>query len=112
MTPYKIAQMCHEVNRVWCELNGDDSQKSWVEAEDWQRESALAGVQYRLENPNAPDSCQHDQWVADKVAAGWTYGEVKDAAAKTHPCLVSFDLLPPEQQAKDKLFAAVVKALS
>jgi len=36
----------------------------------------------------------------------------KDAVAKTHPCLVDYDDLPPAQQAKDALFAAVVLALS
>ena len=22
-----VARMCHEVNRAWCEINGDESQK-------------------------------------------------------------------------------------
>lgn len=31
--------------------------------------------------------------------------------AKTHPCLVDFNALPPEQQVKDYLFKAVVQSL-
>ncbi|XUM24954.1 RyR domain-containing protein [Bradyrhizobium oligotrophicum S58] len=49
--------------------------------------------------------------MADKLRAGWVHGEVKDADAKTHPCIVPFDQLPRVQQAKDKLFRAVVAAL-
>lgn len=95
-----------------CEAHGDNSQLPWGLAEDWQRESAIAGVKFALDNPNAPASAQHDAWSADKRAAGWTYGPVKDATAKTHPCLVAFEDLPPEQQAKDWLFKATVRALA
>jgi hypothetical protein len=47
-----------------------------------------------------------------KLSQGWRYGEVKDAVAKTHPCMVPFEQLPVEQQAKDRLLLAIVKALS
>jgi hypothetical protein len=43
---------------------------------------------------------------------GWVYGETKDPVAKTHPCLVAYNDLPIEQQVKDHLFRAVVKALT
>lgn len=107
-----IARMCHETNRAWCELNGDHSQKPWDQAEQWQRDSAISGVRYALANPGAPDSAQHDAWTADKVAAGWTYGPVKDPERKTHPCMVPFSDLPYEQRAKDALFRAIVRALA
>jgi len=106
-----IAAVCHQANKAYCEMYGDNSQKDWNDAEDWQRESAIKGVEYRLENPDAPESAQHDAWMADKLANGWVYGEVKDPEAKTHPCLVPFDQLPEFQQKKDKLFQAIVDAL-
>ena len=106
-----IAIVCHEANRAWCKANDDDSQKPWDEAEEWQRQSAVKGVEYRLENPDAPASAQHDAWMADKVADGWVYGEVKDPEAKTHPCLVPYNQLPEQQRKKDHLFQAIVDAL-
>ena len=106
-----IAQVCHEANRAWCITNGDTSQKLWGDAEDWQRDSAIKGVQFKLDNPNAQDDAQHNAWMSDKVADGWVYGDVKDASAKTHPCIVPFDQLPEFQQKKDKLFCAIVDAL-
>lgn len=108
----QIARVCHEANRGWCEATGDFSQKPWDTAEPWQREGAIDGVEFALSFPSAGDSAQHDNWAREKVADGWVHGPVKDAAAKTHPCLVPFEQLPPEQQAKDRLFRAVVKALS
>lgn len=107
-----IARICHEANRAWCSANGDPSQVAWEEAPTWQRDSAIKGVEFALANPDAPDSAQHDAWMADKIADGWVYGEMKDAAAKTHPCLVPFDQLPPEQQIKDRLFRNIVRTFA
>ena len=107
-----IARVCHEANRTWCEALGDLSQRPWDEAGAWQRDSAIKGVEYALAHPDAPVSSHHDAWCDDKVAAGWVWGLKKDAEAKTHPCLVPFSDLPPEQQAKDRLFRAVVRALA
>ena len=106
-----IAKVCHEANKAYCESIGDYSQKSWDEAEEWQRESAVKGVLYRLNNPEAPKSAQHDAWMNDKINSGWIYGEVKDAEKKTHPCIVPYNDLPIEQQKKDALFQAIVDAL-
>lgn len=111
MTIEQIAKVCHDTNKSYCETIGDNSQKSWEEAEAWQKDSAIKGVQYRIENPNAPASAQHDAWMYDKVKSGWQRGEVKDAEKKTHPCIVSYEQLPKEQKLKDKLFINIVDAL-
>lgn len=108
----RVARACHEANRAICEAFGDPSQKPWDQAEKWQQDSAIKGVVFALDNPAAPPSAQHDAWHADKVAAGWTFGEVKDADAKTHPCMVRYDQLPPEQRVKDGVFKAIVNALA
>jgi len=106
-----IAKICHEANKAWCEANNDHSQKSWDDAEDWQRESAIKGVDFKLSNPEAGDDAQHNAWMQDKIDQGWTYGEIKNLEAKTHPCIVPFNELPKFQQKKDALFAAIVNAL-
>lgn len=105
-----IAESCHEANRAWCAYNGDFSQLPWAEAPEWQRQSAIMGVHFLYDNPDAGDSATHDSWSAAKVADGWVYGEVKDADAKTHPCLVPFEELPADQQFKDKLFRTIATA--
>lgn len=107
----KIALMCHQANKGWCELNGDFSQKDWAEAEEWQRESAIAGVTFRLAHPSAGKDAQHNAWMHDKVSKGWVFGEVKDAEKKTHPCIVPFEQLPEFQKKKDALFCAIVDSL-
>jgi hypothetical protein len=105
-----IARVTHEVNRIWCEFNGDQSQSRWEEAPQWQIDSAVAGVRFHRDNPGASDSASHDEWMRHKLAEGWVYGPVKDPDLKQHPCLVSFDQLPPAQQFKDRLFRTIVHA--
>ena len=112
MTTEQIARVCHEANRGYCEAIGDSTQKSWTEAEQWQRDSAMRGVQFAQENPNAPASAQHEAWLADKIKDGWKYGAVKDPAKKEHPCCVPYDELPKEQRVKDQLFKSIVVALT
>lgn len=103
----QIAKTAHEVNRVWCELNGDMSHPSWEDAPGWQRESAINGVEFHLGGDYTPEQA-HENWVFEKEENGWIYGGKKDAEAKTHPCLVEYGELPFHQRAKDSLFIAVV----
>lgn len=112
MTDEKIAQVCHEANRAYCETLGDVSQLSWRNAPTWQRDSAMVGVKFNRENPDAPPSASHESWLAQKLKDGWTYGPVKDPERRTHPCCVPFEQLPLEQQRKDHLFKAIVAALT
>lgn len=112
LTTKDIAKVCHETNRAFCEATGDWSQTPWPQAPDWQRESAVSGVEFHLANPDAGPEAGHERWMAEKVESGWVHGAEKDPDAKTHPCIVPFAQLPLEQQAKDVLFRAVVHTLS
>lgn len=107
-----IAAACHEINSAYCQALGDDSQPNWDAAPDWQKQSAINGVRLHMDNPNARPEASHESWMAEKAASGWVWGPIKDADAKTHPCMVPFSELPREQQAKDFIFRAVVHALA
>jgi len=111
MKPRVIAQVAHEINRAYCASLGDVSQAAWSDAPEWQRQSAMAGVAMHIANPTATPADSHASWLAEKIAAGWIYGPVKDADKKEHPCCVPYDELPAEQKAKDYLFRAVVHQL-
>lgn len=106
-----IARVCHEVNRAYCQAMGDDSQAAWNDAPAWQHESARMGVKLHLSGDFGPEA-SHASWMKQKLDDGWEYGPVKNAETKTHPCIMPFDQLPKEQQAKDYIFRAVVHALS
>ena len=110
-TVLAIAKVCHQANKAWCEANGDNSQKDWDQAEQWQRDSAIKGVEFALANPDAPAGLQHQAWMAILSSNGWKHGPVKSSGSKTHPSLVPFEQLPWSEQAKDHLFQNIVKAL-
>src|ERR1700692_2357453 len=96
----EIARVCHEVNRAYCASQGDLSQPSWETAPPWQRDSAIKGVRFTLDHPDAKPSDSHESWLAEKRADGWKYGSVKNPDAKEHPCFVPYYELPKEQKAR------------
>lgn len=106
-----IARIAHEINRAYCASVGDNTQPAWEDAEDWQKQSVLNGVAMHLDNPDATPEESHQSWLDQKIAEGWTYGEVKDPEAKQHPCCLPYDELAQEQKSKDYLFKAVVNVL-
>lgn len=112
MNAEQIARVAHEVNRAYCQALGDHNQPAWEDAPQWQRDSAVLGVQLHTENPDAGPQASHDSWMAQKAAEGWVWGQRKLPDLKVHPCMVPFDALPREQQAKDYIFRGVVHALA
>jgi len=106
---FLIAKACHEVNRSWCDINGDSSQDAWHLTPKWQQDSAVKGV-LGVSNGNGPEE-SHASWMKEKLATGWKYGSVKDAKQKEHPCIMAYSELPPEQKIKDHLFVTTAKAL-
>jgi hypothetical protein len=102
-----IAKMAHNVNAAYCLAIGDDSQVLWEEAPKWQQQSAVNGVSFHLQNPDADPKASHESWMAEKKAEGWTYGAEKNAEKKTHPCYMQYELLPAGQRAKDFIFRSI-----
>lgn len=106
-----IARVAHEVNKAFCLSIGDDTQPSWEDAPDWQKSSAINGVEFHIVNPDALPSHSHEQWLAEKERTGWKWGPVKDPEKKEHPCFLPYNKLPVEQKSKDFLFRGVIHAL-
>lgn len=107
----QIAQVAHEVNKAYCEAIGDTSQPSWNGAPEWQKSSAVNGVKFHLDNPEASPSASHESWLKQKEEEGWSYGPIKDPEKKEHPCYIPYDQLPTEQRAKDYLFRQIIHSL-
>lgn len=107
-----IAPVCHEANRRLQAANGEPSQSlPWEEEPEEVRAFAIAAVEFAMLG-GTPEG-QFRQWRQAKLADGWTYGERKDAEAKTHPCLVAeYGDLPEAQRRKDAVFAAIVLAMT
>lgn len=112
MEPIQIAEVVHEANRAYCRTLGDDSQAPWADAPQWQRDSAVNGVEGIVSGQITRPEQSHESWLAEKARTGWTYGPVKDAEKKEHPCFVAYENLPSDQQVKDALFFAIVRSLS
>lgn len=112
-SPAEIAAVCHEANRVLQVIQGDPTigvSPHWDDASDADRESSIEGVWQALAGATPEEL--HESWCAFKTAAGWVRGPIKDAEAKTHPSLAPYADLPASQRLKDRVFHAIVEAMS
>jgi hypothetical protein len=108
---HEVARVVHEANAALQCIHGDTAPSTRWDAETQEvRDSAAEGV--RLVRRGATPRELHASWCDAKRALGWTYGAEKDFSAKTHPCLVSYDDLPPAQRDKDRMFWAITLALT
>ncbi len=113
MTITDIARCTHAANKAYCESIGDKTQVDWSDAGEWQRRSAILGVQAHINsNLTMTPEASHIAWMQQKESEGWSYGRLKDPGLKQHPCMVPYSDLPDEQKVKDALFTAIVRAMA
>lgn len=82
---------------------------TWDEATEDQRTTFIDGVKFHLAYPNLTPQQTHDWWTRDKAAKGWTYGPVKDEAAKQHPSMVPYEELSAMERGKDVIFSEMCR---
>jgi hypothetical protein len=108
-TDVQIAQVIHGMNCALQDIQGDPSPSApWAATIPEIKRNVAEGVAgaRRGETPRQ----SHEAWCQRLLDAGWRYGPVKNEHERTHPCLVSYDELPPGQRLKNDLFLAVVTA--
>lgn len=109
MTITDIAEVVHNIQRVFCESIGE-SLPAWAESGNMQQ-TTISGVIALISTPDAEGGFSHDEWMKGKISEGYVWGEVRDHVKKTHPSLVPFNQLPKNEQTKDHLFVATVRSL-
>lgn len=107
----EVARIAHEVIRSYCTSIHDPPLPGWDESPEWAKDSVINGVLQMIADPLRGPAANHEGWLAERAAAGWVYGEVKDTEKKTHPCMVPYSSLSNPQKVKNILFVSVVRAL-
>lgn len=111
-TVEKIAQVVHESMRAWQKANGQEPIPGWGRAPRWMKDATIASVHWRIDNPTASASAQHEQWLSHKRADGWKHGRIRSAVKKLHPLMMPYSQLPEVEKRKDALLNALVDALA
>lgn len=102
-TEDQIAAAFHTAIRALQIAAGDKPAPPWAQAEDWQRTSTQEAVRSALAGEVVSAKAEHERWMAERLAAGWTYGPTRDDATKKNPNLVPFEELSVAERAKDAL---------
>lgn len=101
-----------KLNRPWDELDDDERDLSRRRVDGIVADLALVGselaplrrwgapaLSFTEPEENLLASREHQRWLQDRTASGWTYGPVRDHGAKRNPLLVPWEELPAEAQA-------------
>ena len=65
-----LARVCHEAHREWCAANGDHAHKAWEEAEQYQRDTTIWGIDLLIRFPDVSDHRHKYECWKDKIAEG------------------------------------------
>ncbi len=107
----QIGRVVHEALSAWNVAHGQEAYAGWDTLDDEGKASTLESVSYVIAHPDIDAGTQHRQWMEQKEAAGWSYAPVRDNDKKHHPMMVAFEDLPEQEQRKDALLNAIVRAL-
>lgn len=105
-----LARGAHEALSAYRVGIGEAPLPAWENAEDWQKESSRKLAQSVVDG-NVDPGAEHNRWFQERVAAGWTYGPVRNNATKVNPLLVPFEELPAREQQRTKVQIAVIEVL-
>jgi len=102
-----IAKVIHSANVAYVDaIGGRTVNPSWEEAREEQRDSLIKAVASTIVNPLTPQ-ISHEQWCVTREKEGWTRDLKYDFNRKTHPNMVPFDQLTPEEQFKPYLYMGI-----
>ena len=112
LTAMDIGRLQHALRREIALIFGDGSvPPPWDDAPAWMHAESERSAVLRLAQPDRPAREEHERWMAAKIAAGWTWGPVRDDERKLHPMLVPFGDLPAGEQLKDIAAVALTPEL-
>lgn len=109
-TQRRIARICYEAFRAYCEALGDSSQSKWDSLDEVTRAGMIGYVCSVLESPRLTAEQRHERWRHSCTSHGWKAGPLQDYEAKTNPRLVPWSQLPERHRIQECLWHAVVRA--
>lgn len=117
----RIINYAMQLNGRYCDAESQEEMENlWQKLSQFHQDSNLYSILFwlqRVQGKNTEENLdkwailEHIRWNRFHFMYNWTYGEVKDAKIRTHPCLVDFEELSFEEQEKDKATILLLQEL-
>lgn len=103
-----LAETCHGILQQYAKPFGHEL-KDWSELSNKEHQHYIGRIAHFMLYPDAKVSAPHEAWSMRMKLNGWRYGGELDAKKLTHPNIIDFELMEPEQQAQDYIIYGLVK---
>jgi hypothetical protein len=107
ITDEKLSRFLYEVKVAYRRMLGEEVQTTWESVSDEVKQELKGEIFFVRETLSAPHSEDrnfamhiHDKTFASRLKAGYRYGPIIDHAAREHPDMVTFGMLPEKQRIK------------
>lgn len=107
----QIARLAYESWRQARILMHDTPPAPWADAKPHQRAMVMDVVRSLVRDPALNARKVHEAMVAERAAAGWSYGEYLDTVSRRSPLVTPWESLSPKYRAQQKLIYATVRHL-
>ena len=104
-----ITKTAYEVCRAYSQGIGRGA-LPWENMSKSQRLRGMEAVEMLLSKGVKSPSAVHDLWISNMISDGWVYGKDFCGEKLTHPMMLNYKSLPPQERTKDKLFSIVVNS--
>lgn len=107
----QIARLAHESFREQCILYIDAPPARWADARPAQRQSMLGLVARVAKDRSLTPQRLHEEWLAERLTAGWSVGPMHDTINLRSPMVVPWAELSPKYRSKQGLVFAIIHHL-
>lgn len=106
----QIAKTCHIVHTTFSQAIGHGTQPSFDEVSEAHKNTIISSIEKILSGEITSPMQSHDNFVKEKLEAGWKHSDEYSIENKTNPRLVPFSELPNSNRIKEELFFNTVKS--
>lgn len=112
----EVAEGVWDIYSLYCGLIGEEVADDFKDAPKWQKVALKDSVEEVITGSRSGDPISgedvHSNWVVGMRDNNWKWGLYLDEKAKTHPAILSYDMLSVDQRSKADLVAAAIKGLA
>jgi hypothetical protein len=107
----QIAKATHDIVRAFQKGSQQTFSPIWENTNDEEKQDMICNVFLVRGDPYITPKEIHAEWLKKKKEDGWVYAGNKITRLKRHPCLLNWNMIGREEQAKYFIISTIIKSI-